>query len=243
MTPAPNPMVSAEAPRHRARALRTQAFRVTAALCRARLSASGQGRFARFIAGAIAVGAIAIAISLRADDGPAVPMGGLLRKTAGTLAWICGGALALAAARDSRAADRSDGIDALVAARGITSNLLAGARTLAASTQIGFTVGVPAALVAIATAGLAADVSSALRRIAAAFALLAWGGITGVVLGSLAALSARFFGNRGPTALVAIVIGERIAVEALGLGAWSIPGLLRAALSLLLGLTGVGGGL
>ncbi|MEZ4308887.1 MAG: hypothetical protein R3F14_12690 [Polyangiaceae bacterium] len=108
--------------------------------------------------------------------------------------------------------------------------------------QIGWVLGVPSALLALSTAGLAGDVPSALRRVAAAFALLAWGAVAGVTLGSLAALCARLFGRRGPTALAFFVIGERAIATAAGHGAWSVPGALEAALTVLLGATGVGGG-
>jgi hypothetical protein len=224
------------------RALRTQAFRAAVELCRARLAASSSGRFARVTAILIAVGAFAIALSLRMNDGPAAPVGGLLRKGAGAIAWIAGGALALAAARSAEAADREDGIEALVASRGISAALLGAARTLGATSHIGWTIGLPSALLGLATAGLAPDVPSALRRVAAAFALLAWGAIVGVTLGALAAASARLFRRRGPTVLAAFVLGERLLADAVGLGAWSVPGALQAALSLLLGATGVGGG-
>lgn len=224
------------------RALRTQAFRAAIELCRARLAATGYGRVARFAAILITVGAILIAISIRATDGPAAPVGGLLRKAAGLIGWVSGGALALAAARDSAAADRADGIEALVAARGVGASLLRSARTLAATAQIARTIGLPLAVLAFATAALAADLATALRRVAAALALLAWGGVTGITLGVLAAACARVARGRGPTALLLLVLGERMVAESLGFGAWSVPGALHAALALILGMTGVGGG-
>jgi hypothetical protein len=178
------------------RALRTAAFRAAVDLCRARLAASSAGRFARVVAVFVVVGAFVIALSLRMTDGPATPVGGLLRKAAGLIAWLAGGALALRAARDASRADREEGVEALVAARGVGASLLGAARTAGATTQIGWIIGGPMAALALATAGLAADVPSALRRVAAAFALLAWGAIVGVTLGALAAACARFFGRR-----------------------------------------------
>src|SRR5262249_35933069 len=153
-----------------------------------------------------------------------------------------GGILALAASRDPGVADRTEGIEALVAARGVSPALLRAARTLGATRQIARTLGLPLAVLALGTAGLAADVQTALRRVAAAFALLAWGGIAGVTLGALAAASATLFRARGATALTVFVIGERLLADAVGLGAWSVPGALDAVLSLALNATGVGGG-
>lgn len=216
------------------------AFRAAADLCRARLAASGSGRFARGIAIFVVTFALVVALSIRFADGPAAPMGGLLRKTAGALAWLSAGALALAAARDGAAADRADGLEALVAARGVSATLLGAARTMGATTQIGWIVGVPSAIFALFTACLAADVPSAMRRVAAALSLLAWGAVVGVTLGVLAAVCARLFRRRGPTALAVIVLGERLIADALGFGTWSVPGALKAALSLLLSVTGVG---
>lgn len=242
MEAAPTATASPALPVTSPRALRTQAFRAAVDMCRARLASSSSGRFARVTAILIVAGAFAIALSLRMNDGPGAPVGGLLRKAAGAIAWLSGGALALAAARDAATADRQEGVEALVAARGVSASLLGAARTLGATSHIGWTIGLPPALLALATAGLAADVPGALRRVAAAFALLAWGGVAGVTLGVLAAASARLFGRRGPTVLAAFVLGERLVADALGLGAWSVPGALQAALSLLLGVTGVGGG-
>lgn len=229
-------------PGARARALRTLAFRATVELCRARLAAAGSGRFARIAAVLIAAGTFVIALSLRVTDGPATPVGGLLRKAAIATAWMAGGAIALAASRDAESVDRAEGVEALVAARGVGAGLLRAARTLGGMTLIGRTVGVPLAVLALGTAGLAPDVASALRRVVAGVALLLWGVIVAVTLGALAAASARFFRARGATALVVLVIGERLIADAAGLGAWSVPGALEAALSIALGATGVGGG-
>jgi hypothetical protein len=233
---------SSAAPLASARALRTQAFRVAADLCRARLGATGSGRFAAVAGWLLSVGAFVVALSLRVTDGPAAPVGGLLRRTAVATAWICGGVLALAAARDAQSVDRAEGLEALVAARGVGASLLRAARTLGATSHIARAIGVPLSVLALATAALSADVASALRRVAAAFALLAWGAVAGVTLAALAAASARFFRARGPTVLLAAVIGEKLVADAVGLGAWSVPGALSAVLSLLLGATGVGGG-
>ena len=225
-----------------ARARRTLAFRATAELVAARPRASSAGRFALVAALLVAVGTFGIALALRLADGPASPVAGLLRRAAGTTAWLAGGAIALAASRDSAATDRAEGIDALVAARGVTATLLRAARTLGTTAHITRTVGLPLALLALATAGLSADLPSALRRVAAALALLAWGGIVGVTLSALAAASSRLFGKRGATALVVFVFGERLVADALHASAWSVPGALEAALTLLLGVTGIGGG-
>jgi hypothetical protein len=225
-----------------ARARRTTAFRATVDLVAARLGRTSAGRLAKVVAAVVAVGMFGVAVVLRAEDGPGAQVGGLLRGAAAAIAWLSGGALAMAAARDAEAADRAEGIEALVAARGVGAGLLRGARTLGATAQIARSVGVPLAVLALGTAALAGDVPSALRRVAAALALLAWGGVAGVTLAAFAAASVRLFGKRGPTALVLFVLGERAVAEALGAAAWSVPGALNAALGLLLGVTGVGGG-
>lgn len=224
------------------RAVRTQAFRAAVDLCRARLAASSSGRFARLAALLIVAGAIVVALSLRAADGPAAPMGGLLRKAAGAIAWLSGGALALAAARDPARADRAEGVEALVAARGVSASLLRAAHSTGAMAQMARTIGLPLALLGVVCAALAPDLSTALRRLVAAVGLLAWGAVVAVTLGALAAASARLFRARGPTALAVFVLGERLAADGLGLGAWSVPGAFDAALAIVLGATGVGGG-
>lgn len=225
-----------------ARSLRTQAFRAAVELCRTRLAATGSGRFAWGSAVAIAAVVLAIAVSIRVTDGPAAPVGGLLRKAAGTIGWVAGSLLAMAAAKDAAAADRADGVEALVAARGIGASLLRAARTVGATSQIARTLGLPVAVLALATAALAPDVTSAVRRVVAAVLLLGWGVVAGVTLGALAAIAARLFGARGASALATIVIGERLVAGSLGLAVWSVPGALEAVLSLALGAAGVGGG-
>jgi hypothetical protein len=133
-------------------------------------------------------------------------------------------------------------VEALVAARGVSASLLRAARTLGTSSHIARTLAVPLCLLGLSTAALAADVESAVRRVAAGIALFLWASIAGITLGALAALSGRLFRARGPTALFLFVIGERMVADALGLGAWSVPGALGAAFSLLMGATGIGGG-
>lgn len=224
------------------RALRTAAFRVAISLCRSRIASTASGRFAWVVAVAVAAGAFAIALSLRVTDGPAAPVGGLLRKAAIVIAWVSGSFLATAAAKDATAIDRLDGVEALVAARGVGTSLLRAARTLGATAQMTRTLGVPVAVFALGTAFFAGDVRMALRRIAAAALLLAWGLVAGVTLSTLAGLSARMFGARGPSALFAIVIGERIVAGWAGLPAWSVPGALEAVLAMALRVSGVGGG-
>lgn len=240
--PDPSPQEGSSPAHPAARAQRTRAFRVAIDLCRARLAASRSGRFARGTSLAIAGFAFVIALSVRAADGPAAPVGGLLRKAAIALAWISGGLLTLAVAKDASASDRADGIEALVAARGIGASLLRVARTLGSMEHITRTIGFPLVAFGLATAALASDVPTAVRRVIAAAFLFVWAIVAGVTLGGLAALCARLFGARGPSALLTIVVGERILVGSLGLAAWSLPGALDAVLSLVLGATGVGGG-
>lgn len=225
-----------------ARGRRTQAFRAAIQLCRERVAASRRGRFARGMSFAIVGFAFVVALSIRATDGPAAPVGGLLRKAAIALAWIAGGLLAHAAARDTSAEDRADGVEALVAARGVSASLLRGARSLGATSQMVRSIGAPLVVLSLSTAALAADAPSAARRVIAAALLFAWAVVTAFTLGGIATLCARLFGSRGPSAFLAIVVGERLVAGALGIAAWSIPGALDAVLALALGVAGVGGG-
>ncbi len=240
VAPFAHPQPSARVAATRAR--RTRAFRATIELCASHLATSSSGRFARACSILTALITFGIALSLRITDGPAAPVGGLLLRAAGITAWLAAGTIALRASKESAATFRENGVEALVAAAGITPGLLRGARTLGTTWAIARTVGVPLAALGFATAGLAADVPSALRRMAAAFALLAWSGVVGVTLAALAAAANQLFPRRGQTALIVFVFAERAIAQAMHASAWSIPGALHAALSLLLGATGVGGG-
>src|SRR5580700_10025942 len=115
-----------------ARAASLARARGVVALARARLRATGGGR-AGVILGRVAAGGFAaVALGLRGVDGADASLSGLVITAAHWVPWLAGAPLALAAARDLSSRDRREGVDALAAARGVSSPGREAARVLAA---------------------------------------------------------------------------------------------------------------
>jgi len=224
------------APRARARRL----GRALVALARERLGASSLARFGRGGAIAIASGYAVVAVVLRAADGPAAPLAGLVASAAPSIAWIGAGSIALAAAHDRAAVDRRDGIALLAGSRGASSEALAAARVVAAMIAIGRGVGLPLIGLALLVAAIAGSASGAARGLAVTLAALVFSAICGVTLGAVAAACGSLGARRGRSFFVAVVVVPWLLADLAGLGAWSLPGALGAALDTAMRLAGAG---
>jgi hypothetical protein len=200
------------------------------ALCRARLFETRAGRAGRAFAVLCAAGFALAAILLRLADGAEAPLGALTFAAAPWIAWGAGGALAYAAAGDHATADRSDGIEALAAARGLSPGSLASARALAAMSAVAWTIGLPLALLSLLTAALAARAPAMIARAGAGLGAVAFALIAGVTLGGLGSICGSLGRARGRWLLLAAVVGPWVLADMGGHGAWSIPGALRAVL-------------
>jgi hypothetical protein len=224
------------------RARQKKRWLVAVALSRSRLARSTLSRIG-FVSGmSLALALVVFAIIVRASDGPAAPLDGLVHAGAASIACVAAAPPTLAAAVDRRTADREDGIEALSAMRGIHAAHLDLVRTYAAMMHIARTTALPLVTLAVAIAALASSAGMAFQRLAVALGLLAFATIVGVVLGSVSALSARIGGRRGKLVVSAIVLLPWIVGELFGRGIYSIPGALSATLSLILDMGSQGAG-
>jgi len=215
---------------------------VAVALSRSRLAQSTLSRIG-FVSGMLlALSLVVFALIARATEGAAAPLEGLIDFGAAAIACVAAAPTTLAAATDRRTADREGGIEALTAMRGVHSAQLEVVRTYAAMMHIARTTALPLLTLAVAVAGLASSGAMAVRRLGMMLGLVAFSGIVGVVLGSVAALSARFGGRRGKLMVSTIVLLPWLIGELFGRGIYSIPGALNATLSLILGMGTQGAG-
>ena len=219
-----------------------QRWFVAVALSRSRLAQSTLARVG-FVSGmSLALSLVVFAIIVRASDGSAAPLDGLVEAGAAAIAFVAAAPTTLAAATDRRAADREGGIEALAAMRGVHVAHLDLVRTYAAMMLVARTTALPLVTLAIAVAALASSTGMAFRRLGIALGLLAFSVVVGVALGSVAALSARVGGRRGKLVVSAIVLLPWIVGELFGRGIFSIPGALSAALSLIFDIGSQGAG-
>lgn len=219
-----------------------QRWFVAVALSRSRLAQSVLSRLGVVSGMSLAVSLVVVAVIVRATDGPAAPLDGLLDAGAASIACVGAVPTTLAAATDRRTADREGGVEALVAMRGVHGAHLELVRTYAAMMQIARATALPLMTLAVAIAALASSGAIALRRIGMMLGLLFFSAIVGVVLGSVASLSARVGGRRGRLTVSAIVLLPWMVGGFFGRGIYSIPGALDAALSLILDIGRLGMG-
>jgi hypothetical protein len=191
---------------------------------------------------ALALSLVVFAIVVRASDGPTAPLDGLIDAGAASIAWVAAAPTTLAAATDRRTEDREGGIEALSAMRGVHVAHLQLVRTYAAMMHIARTTALPLVTLAVSVAALASSGPLALRRIGLMLGLVGFSAMVGVVLGSVAALSARMGGRRGKLVVSAIVLLPWIVGGMFGRSIYSIPGALDAALSLILDIGSQGAG-
>ena len=215
---------------------------VAVALSRSRLAQSPLSRIG-FVSGmSVALSLVVFAVIVRATDGAAAPLDGLIDLGAGAIACVAAAPTTLAAATDRRTTDREAGVEALSAMRGVHVAHLELVRTYAAMMHIARTTALPLVTLVVSIAALASSGAIALRRIGMMLGLVAFSAMVGVVLGAVAALSARVGGRRGKLTVSAIVLLPWLIGELFGRGIYSIPGALNAALSLILDLGSPGAG-
>lgn len=210
-------------------------MRALVSLCRERLRRAPGARFGTAAVVAIAFGFGMVLAFVQQDGGAAAALDGMLRSATRWMAWVGGGAIALAAAHDRAAVDRRDGIEALAAVRGARGGALHAARALSAMQMIALVIGVPALVLAVVGAGLSGSMPAGLRVLGVGVGLAVFAGAAGVALGGLAAVSGRVAGARGRLVLVALVLVPWALADLAGNARWSIPGALDTFLFLVTG--------
>lgn len=215
---------------------------VAAALARSRLAQATLSRVG-FVSGmSLALSLVVFAIVVRASDGASAPLDGLVDVGAASITCVAAIPATLAAAADRRTADREGGIEALSAMRGVHVAQLELARAYAAMVHIARSTALPLVTLCLAIAALSSTLAMAVQRIATTLGLISFAVMVGVVLGSVATLSARIGGRRGKLVVSAIVLLPWLIGGLFGRSIYSIPGALDAALTLILdlGMQGVG---
>jgi hypothetical protein len=216
--------------RARRRAARAKALRAAVALGGAELRAARGGRLGLVVAVVISAGCGIVVIALRLDDRTA-PLHGLLGSAASGLAWAAAGPIALAAAHDRPRADRQGGIEVLAASRGISPASLHDARSLAAMLEVARVIALPSAALCALSALLSSSAWAGLEHLALGAGLALFGGVSGVAIGGLAALSGRVAGGRGRALFSALILVPWALAALAGDATWSLPGALGAFLS------------
>lgn len=203
-------------------------------LTRARLARRGLARVGLALAALVALAVGASSLIVRLVDGAEASLGGSVARASLWLAWLGAGPVALAAADRQAARDRAEGLDELAATRGAPRGWLVAGRALATMAQVALVVAAPLTVVALIAVGLAPSAAAAGCALTQGLGALGFAAIVGVTIGGLAALAGRAR-RGGPLVLITIVLGPWLIASAFNRAAWSIPGALEAALSLLLG--------
>jgi hypothetical protein len=207
-----------------------------------RLRRVGWARAAAALGAVLAVGFGAAVLLARADGGAATSFAGVLRTAARAIAWGVGAPLALAAARDRAGLELAEGIEAMVAARGVSRALLGSARHAAAMALGARLLGAPVLVVGVVAVAASGTARSALAHAGAALAALLFAAVAGVTLGGVGAVCARVGGRRSGSVLAFVVLAPWLAADLVGRAAYSIPGALDALLSMLMSAAGASGG-
>lgn len=218
---------------------RRRTFAAAISLARARLSERGWARFARAVAALVFVGFAVAAFVLRGEQEQGASVA-LLVAEARVALWVIGLPIAVAAAGDLRAADRNDGVEALVAARGLSPRSLVAARFLAAMIHASLVLGLAVGGVALVSIAFAVDARAALARVSALVGSLFFAVVAGAVLGGLGSACGRAARKRGQRLVLALVVLPWLVGDAFGHAGFSIPGALDAVMSFALGVAPVG---
>lgn len=207
-----------------------------------RLRRAGFARVAAVSGTVVAVTFGAAVIAVRYDDGASTSFAFILRTAARSAAWIVGGPLALAAARNRAGIELSDGIEALVATRGASRAALDTARRASAMVLGARALGAPLLFVGVVAVAASGSIRAVFVNALAALAVLAFAVVAGITLGAVGSACEGAAGRRGRSLLGLVVLGPWLAADLAGRTAYSIPGALDALLSMLLNLVNARGG-
>jgi hypothetical protein len=210
-------------------------------LMRARLRRLTSAKIGRWGAWFFLLAFAAGAIALRAMDGRAAGIEGLVVATAHTTAWLCAGFVALAATNQRTLTDRRDGIEVLAAMRGASTRTLGWARFLATAFEAARVIAIPSIAVGILTTSLSGTAGVALTRATVLLPIAIYAVVTGAVLAFLSVLSDALRPAGGRSFFMGIIILPWALFDLLGHPAISVPGLLGRVLSVGLDALGVGG--
>jgi len=208
-------------------------------LLTARLGATGYGRFARFASVLLAGIFVASVITLRVSDGSKAATTGLQTSAARWSMWLVGLAVAFAASRGRTTADRRDGFELLADMRGLGGGTLLLARAVAGFWLSLRFMAIPALFVGVASIAASGSVRVAVDRTLVLCAVAVFSLAVSLVLPPLAAVIESIAPKRGGSVLISVLLVTAALAELANDPAFSIFGLLGAALRGALHLFGV----
>lgn len=194
------------------------------ALADARLRASWLARLALLSSFSLTVGYGGAMLLVGRGEGSQV-VDVLAIHAVGWATWLCGGLVALAAARDFAALDLREGISGLSSQRGYDAQALEHARTLAATHRVLRVMAPPVVVLGVLNMALVTSLGSLPVRLLQLAALCLYACVVAAVLGPLARWSARLSPNHGRAILLVILLGPELA-GVVWSAVPSIPGLL-----------------
>lgn len=196
-------------------------------------------RFARWMAGLVALGFVVGTLGARTVSGPGAIDADLAVGAARLAAWVAAGPLLLGAAQGSSLAQRLEGRELYGALVGASERSLVAARALAVALGAAVLVALPSTLASLAVLGASTSGAAAWERARVLVALWPFAFVTGALLGPLAVVCDRLAQARGRSLFLAVVLLPFLVADPLGLGPFSVPGLLEAVLDLGLWLLGL----
>lgn len=196
-------------------------------------------RFARWMAGLVALGFVIGTLGARAVSGPGAIDADLAVGAARLAAWVAAGPLLLGAAQGRSLALRLEGRELVGALVGASERSLVAARALAVALGAALLVALPSTLAALSVLGASTSGAAAWERARVLVALWPFAFVTGALLGPLAVACDRLAATRGRSLFVGLVLLPFVVADPLGFGQLSVPGLLEAVLDLGLWLVGL----
>ncbi len=179
--------------------------------------------------GALAVGLAFAASAATGDAGPA--------HVVRAACWVGAGPAALTAARAPGLRDRMDGVDVLVALRGVSARGLQRIRLSVAAFVGGLLVFVPTLLVSMTAMVATPTANLALRGVT--LSILA--ALVGALIGALGAACGEIGRDRGRSLLAAVVVVPWILADLWSTPSLSLIGLVDASVSVVTSWAGVHG--
>jgi hypothetical protein len=217
-----------------------RALRELVRLLARRASATGLGRLARFGAVGLAAACVAWVVMLRVDDG-AAPTVAVPVKAVRLALWLAAIPAALAASHERMLADRREGFEIVMFAKGFSGGEQRFARFAAAFGLTAVSLAVPACAAGLASLACAPSLVSAGDRLLVLLVVLAFALIAGGVLGPLAAACELVAPRRGRALFIGVLAVSWALADLASSSALSITGALGLLLRGLLSIAGLGG--
>lgn len=217
-----------------------RALRELSLLSGRRLGATGLARVGRLGAIGLALACLGWVVALRVQDGPTAPTVAIPVKAARAALWLAALPVALAAAHQRSLADRRDGFELAMLARGFTAGALRVARFLAVLERTLFAIVLPVSVAAAASIVTAPSLASARDRLLVLVVVVVHALVVSALLAPLAAACEALAPLRGRTLCVGVLVASWGLADLVSVPALSVFGVLDLSLAGLLSILGLG---